>query len=171
MKIILYIATSKDGFIADEQGGVDWLPHPDDEKDIFGYEKLMSRVSTIIMGRHSYEQILSFGSWAWQDKQTYVFSSKQLTAEQPYIHIIQEKPIGLVARLQQQDPNQAIWLLGGAEMVKSFSADNLIDEYIITIIPINLGKGIKLVLPYKDFELIHTQKEVSNISQQTYVKK
>lgn len=58
-KIILYIATSLDGFIADINGGVDWLPHPKDDAELeaVGYKSLMSRIDTILMGSRSYKQI------------------------------------------------------------------------------------------------------------------
>ena len=86
-KIILYIATSLDGFIADIHGGVDWLPHPKDDVELetVGYNALMSRIDTILMGSRSYKQILSFGDWGWPDKKTYVFTSKQLEIDKPYI--------------------------------------------------------------------------------------
>lgn len=66
-KIILYIATSLDGFIADINGGVDWLPHPKDDAELeaVGYKDLMERIDTILMGSRSYKQILSFGDWGW----------------------------------------------------------------------------------------------------------
>ena len=62
-KIILFIATSKDSFIADVNGDVDWLPHPKDdaELEVVGYKSLMSRIDTILMGSRSYKQILGFG--------------------------------------------------------------------------------------------------------------
>ncbi len=66
-KIILYVATSQDGFIADKDGGVGWLPHPSEDnvdKDEFGFKALMDRIAIIIMGSKSYQQILGFGDWA-----------------------------------------------------------------------------------------------------------
>ena len=78
-KVILYIATSLDGFIADKEGGVDWLPHEtEDPKDLVGFKALLNRISVIVMGSKSYKQILTFGQWAWPDKQTYVFTSQNL---------------------------------------------------------------------------------------------
>ncbi len=87
-KVILYIATSLDGFIADENGDVDWLPHPSDENDEFGHRSFMKRISIIIMGSRSYQQILSFGDWTWGNKTTYVFTSKALTTDQSDIFFI-----------------------------------------------------------------------------------
>ena len=92
-KIILYIATSLDGFIADVDGGVDWLPHPDDPEDICGYKALMKRIDTIVMGSCSYEQILTFGKWAWPDKQTYVFVADQSQSKQLCIELTTDEPL------------------------------------------------------------------------------
>ena len=62
-KIILYITISKDGFIADKNGGVDWLPQPKDDVELeaVGYKDLMERIDTILMGSASYKQIIGFG--------------------------------------------------------------------------------------------------------------
>ena len=69
-KVILYIATSQDGFIADKDGDVNWLSQPEDDSDleVVGYKNLMQRIDTIIMGSNSYKQILGFGNWACVDK-------------------------------------------------------------------------------------------------------
>lgn len=64
-KVILYIATSADGFIADDSGGIDWLPQPTSSVDLetVGYNRLIERIDTIVMGSRSYEQIMTFGAW------------------------------------------------------------------------------------------------------------
>lgn len=62
-KIILYIATSSDDFIADKHGSVDWLPHPKDDAELqeVGYDALMQNIQIIVMGRKSYQEIVGFG--------------------------------------------------------------------------------------------------------------
>ena len=150
-KIILYIATSFDGFIADVEGGVDWLPEEPAPDDSVGFKALLNRVSIIIMGRKSYEQILGFGVWAWNDKHTYVFTSKNLVTENLNISFVQGAPQDFLKDLKQEGD---IWLLGGAELVSSFAKEKLIDECIVTIVSQTLGEGIKLKLPYENFDLI-----------------
>lgn len=115
-KIIFYIATSLDGFIADINGGVDWLPQPKDDAELeaVGYKNLMSRIDTILMGSRSYKQILSFGDWGWPDKKTYVFTSKQLEIDKPYISITHDSPLEFMAKLKESKSDKDIWLLGGA---------------------------------------------------------
>lgn len=152
--LILYIATSRDGFIADADGGVDWLPHPEasDRDDPYGYKALMERISTILMGSISYEQILGFGDWAWKAKQTFVFSSRCLTPVHDSIRIVREDLVDFVRDLKR-DAQGHIWLLGGAALVKSLDQVGLIDELIVTLIPKELGDGIALDIDYSGFEL------------------
>lgn len=115
-KIILYIATSLDGFIADINGGVDWLPHPKDDAELeaVGYKDLMEPIDTILMGIRSYKQILGFGEWGWLNKHTYVFTSWQLQNDKPYISITHDSQLEFMTKLKDRKSDKDIWLLGGA---------------------------------------------------------
>jgi len=171
-KIILYIATSLDGFIADINGGVDWFPHPKDDAELeaVGYKNLMSRIDTILMGSRSYEQILGFGDWGWPDKQTYVFTSKQLENDKPYISITHDSPLEFMTSLKDRKSDKDIWLLGGAELAKSFSQEGLIDEIILTIVPQTLGAGIPLGLSFKNFDLTPEKALMDGMIQKIYLR-
>ncbi len=172
-KIILYIATSQDGFIADKNGGVDWLPQPKDEAELeaVGYRDLMSRIDTIVMGSRSFQQILSFGDWGWPDKQTYVFTSKPIESEKPYITITHHSPLEFLSRIKERKSQKDIWLLGGSELAKSFAQQSLIDEIILTIVPQTLGAGIPLGLNLDGFELITENPLIDGIVQKFYLRK
>lgn len=151
-RVILYIATSADGFIADKNGGVDWLPSAsnNNEHDEFGYQALLDRIDTIIMGSKSYDQILTFGDWAWTDKTSYVLTTRTFTP-QTHAYFYNKSPGELIATLNKAKNEKDIWLLGGAEIIKTFASENLIDECIITEVPTVLHDGIKLDLPYNNF--------------------
>jgi dihydrofolate reductase len=172
-KIILYIATSLDGFIADINGGVDWLPHPKDDAEIeaVGYKDLMERIDTILMGSRSYKQILSFGDWGWPDKHTYVFTSQQLETDKPYISITHDSPLEFMASLKERKSDKDIWLLGGAELAQSFAQESLIDEIILTIVPQALGTGIPLGLSFEKFDLTTEKSLTDGMVQQIYLRK
>ncbi|MDF3047205.1 MAG: hypothetical protein K0R73_323 [Candidatus Midichloriaceae bacterium] len=171
-KIILYIATSLDGFIADINGGVDWLPHPKDDAELeaVGYKSLMSHIDTILMGSRSYKQILGFGDWGWPDKQTYVFTSKQLETDKPYISITHNSPLEFMASLKDRKSDKDIWLLGGSELVKNFAQEGLIDEVILTIVPQTLAAGIPLGLSFENFNLTAEKALTDGMIQKTYLR-
>lgn len=77
-KVILYIATSEDGFIADKNGGVEWLPAPSDEAEDFGYKEFYNSIDCLVMGSATYEQCLTFGPWPYPDKTTFVYTKRSL---------------------------------------------------------------------------------------------
>lgn len=172
-KIILYIATSFDGFIADINGGVDWLPHPKDDAELeaVGYKSLMSRIDTILMGSRSYKQILGFGDWGWPDKQTYVFTSGQLDTDKSYISITRDSPVEFMAKFKDLKPDKDLWLLGGAQLAQSFAQEDLIDEVILTIVPQTLGDGIPLGLIFEKFDLATEKALTVGLIQKNYLRK
>jgi dihydrofolate reductase len=172
-KIILYIATSLDGFIADKNGSVAWLPHPKDDRELeaVGYKALMGRIDTIIMGSHSYKQIIGFGDWAWPDKQTYVFTSKPFNPEQTCIMITHDSLAEFVYKMKGRKTDKDIWLLGGAQLAQSFAREGLIDEVILTVVPQILGGGIPLDLDFDDFELTKEKPLIDGMKQIVYLRK
>lgn len=172
-KIIFFIATSLDGFIADVNGGVDWLPQPKDEAELeaVGYQNLMSRVDTILMGSRSYKQILNFGDWGWPDKQTYVFTSQKINSDKTYISITHDSPLEFMTRLKDRKSDKDVWLLGGAGLAQSFLQEGLIDEVILTVVPQTLGDGIPLGLTFDSFDLTEEKKLTDNMIQKNYLRK
>lgn len=134
LKTILYIATSQDGFIADKEGGVAWLDtYNNIEGEDCGYLAFYESIDGIIMGSHSYEQILGFGEWIWPGKLTYVFTTKSLKGERPEVVLVHENVSTFMSQLQSKEQHQNLWLLGGAKLIKSYAALGLIDECIITM--------------------------------------
>ena len=172
-KIILYIATSLDGFIADINGGVDWLPHPKDDTELeaVGYKDLMERIDTILMGSRSYKQILGVGDWGWSDKQTYVFTSKKLENDKLYISITLDRPLEFMVKFKNRKSDKDIWLLGGAQLAQSFAQEGLIDEVILTIVPQTLGEGIPLGLTFESFDFRSEKALTDGMIQKIYLRK
>jgi dihydrofolate reductase len=172
-KIIFYIATSTDGFIADTSGGVDWLPQPKDgdELEIVGYKKLMDRIDTIVMGSKSFKQIIAFGDWAWTDKSTYVFRSQAIESPLKCITITNDDPTKFMQLMMDRKSNKDIWLLGGAQLARSFAEESLIDEIILTIISKRLGNGIALGISLENFDLFSEQELIDGMVQKVYLRK
>ncbi|MFB5638475.1 MAG: dihydrofolate reductase family protein, partial [Nitrosarchaeum sp.] len=72
-KILVYIASSLDGFIARENGDIDWLPEVTES----GYDAFYKSIDTVIMGKTTYDQVLTFGVYPYKDKKSFVFSKTQ----------------------------------------------------------------------------------------------
>lgn len=146
-RIVLFIATSADGFIARRDGSIDWLP--EDGRD-YGYRAFIRTVDAVLMGRKTYEQTLTFDAFPYPDKACYVFSRKGTRLEQDRrkpasVRIVRSDPVVFARRLRRRKGG-VIWLVGGAGLIRPFQEAGLIDEYVISICPVVLGSGIPLFL-------------------------
>ncbi|MHA3965083.1 MAG: dihydrofolate reductase family protein [Candidatus Thorarchaeota archaeon SMTZ1-45] len=141
----IYIATSLDGFIATNEGGLDWLEDiPNPEKSDYGFAEFMSGIDALVMGRKTFEKVLTFESWPY-DKPVFVLSKgrrkvpKELEGK---AEIIQGDPKIVVEQLNKLG-HQNLYIDGGIT-IQNFLEEDLIDEMIITKVPILLGEGIPL---------------------------
>jgi len=175
-RVVLFIATSADGFIARPDGSIDWLPANDGND--YGYNAFIKTVDTLLMGRKTYEQVLTFGPFPYPDKRCYVFSRrrptrKDATRKPPSVRFVRGDPVAFVQRLRRQK-GSSIWLVGGARLIRPLQEAGLIDEYIISICPAFIGSGIPLFLETKrQFALQLTRHRVyrTGVVQLTYAKK
>lgn len=145
-KLILYSAVSLDGFIAREDGSYDWLHDEDyaDGKEDYGYDRFLDQIDTILMGYNTYKDIMSHGEVFPYDKtKNYVFTRRQLLPDDPNVEFIQEDINTFVGELKKK-AGKDIWLVGGGQINSILAEHDWIDEYILTYIPITLGKGIRL---------------------------
>lgn len=145
-KIILFIAMSLDGYIADNNGGVAWLNgHGNNSENIDTYTEFAKDIDTVLMGWNTYHQIvteLSPQEWVYNQFTTYVFTHKECSSSQQ-IQFTSENPLLLLERLKQED-GKDIWICGGANLVQQLVSKNMIDKYYISVIPTLLGNGIRL---------------------------
>lgn len=145
-KVILYIATSLDGYIARPDGNLDWLTSiaPPDNGD-YGYSELLQRIGTTIMGRTTYEEVLGFGiDWPYSEYDSYVLTSDQNYFPKTERTFVLNKDLtNLIDRLKKESEKD-IWLIGGGQVVTKFLDLDLIDEMIITVVPKIIGDGIRL---------------------------
>ncbi len=146
-EIVLYIATSLDGYVADPQGDVSWLVGDGSEPENVGtYPAFYEQVDTVVLGYSTYHQVvteLSPDSWVYAGKQSYVITHR---AEQStdQITFTNEDPCALIERLRSLDGEGKVWICGGASIAQQLIEANLIDRYRIAVIPTILGKGIRL---------------------------
>lgn len=167
-KVKLFIASSLDGYIARTDGSVDWLFTDND----YGYNNFYESVGVIIMGRKTYEQVLTFGDYPYQGKQSIVLSHSNAGQSDTHVRFLAGNVLEVIEELRRL-LDQDIWLVGGAEVVREFMAAQLVDEIILSIVPIVLGSGIPLFLPLQveqSFTLASFQPFDSGLVQLHYCK-
>jgi dihydrofolate reductase len=159
IKASVFIATSLDGFIARADGGLDWLSGGEStstEQD-FGYQEFMDSVDTIVIGRNTFEPVLTFDAWPYSGKKVVVLSSGP-SAVPPHladsVEWLSLPPQHLVERLESQGATHLY--VDGGKTIQGFLNAGLINELTITRIPILIGTGIPLFGPLDhDVRLTH----------------
>ena len=141
-----YFATSLDGFIARENGDVDWLDAFQMQLNTpYDYDMYYSSVSALIFGRKTWEFVQNYeGKYPYPGKPVILFTridNYQPSIKIPQIEIHHEVLPSHISSLKQKYPNR-IWLVGGGKLAASMIAYDLIDELVLTIIPNILGNGI-----------------------------
>ena len=161
-KIVLFIAMSLDGYIADENGNVDWLNGQNrNEQNIDTYSVFIKDIDTVVMGWNTYYQIvteLSPAEWVYTDLTSYVITHRELYSTDKII-FTEKNPCDIANELKQKQ-GKNIWVCGGADVIQQFIEADLIDEYYISVIPAILGSGIRLfgTIPKEiKLKLVHTQ--------------
>jgi dihydrofolate reductase len=166
VKATVYIATSVDGFIARPDGGIDWLSGGgggeggnEDLTGDYGYSDFFDTVDALIMGRNTFELVLTFGEWPYGDKPVVVLASSQITIPRgipPTVEWMSATPGEVVARLAARGMKH-VYVDGGVT-IQRFLAAGLIQRLILTRIPILIGSGIPLFGPVPgDIPLKHIQ--------------
>ena len=176
MSNIVFIATSLDGYIADKDGGVDWLHSiPNPENLDMGYVELNDRIDALVMGRKTFEKVCSFDcDWPYS-KPVFVLSNSMKSIPDGYKGKVEsiKGSLSEVMESIHQKGYKHLYVDGGVT-VQSFLNEDLIDEMIITVIPILLGGGIRLFgeLPIQmEFEHVKTEVFLSAIVQNHYRRK
>jgi dihydrofolate reductase len=147
-RVSVYIATSLDGFIARKDGGLDWLNEanalvPADED--LGFRAFMNSVDALIMGRKTYETVLSFGKWPYGKTPVVVLSRNAIPFPPGLPNTVthSSEPLrALLKRLSGQGIRHVY--VDGGRTIQGFLAEGLVDEITVTVIPVILGSGIPL---------------------------
>lgn len=142
-KLVLYIASSLDGYIATEDQNLDWLLSTEGEGDN-GYSAFYNTVDTILIGRVTYDWIMEHenGDFPYKGKECYVFSRTK-KEDNEYVKFISDDVVRFTNDLMNKN-GKRIWLVGGGNLLDTFIKEKLVDEIIINITPVILGNGIPL---------------------------
>lgn len=155
MTASVFVGTSLDGFIARRNGDLDWLPPGGGEAH--GYEEFIASVDAIVIGRHTFEKVLSFGSWAYGEKRVVVLSSRPVDLSVVRGGVVEQMggaPEEIVRRLAASGATH-LYVDGGIA-IQRFLLAGLIRRIVITRVPVLIGSGIRLFgdLP-RDVKLGH----------------
>jgi dihydrofolate reductase len=143
-QVVLLLTASLDGFIADPNGGVDWLTTPtDDVPD--DYHALLDSIDCLVMGSATYLVSLELagGTDIFQGKAVFVFSSQTTLPATPGVTVVHSDAELFVRSLKESD-GDTIWLFGGGKLATALSDADLVDDYFVVIQPMLLGDGIPL---------------------------
>lgn len=141
--LLLYIATSLDGYIAREDGSIDWLESADTGEEDYGYQEFFDSVDTTLMGNRTFRQILGFPvEFPYPGKRNIVFTRSEPVPSE-YAEVTNRDPVSMIRELKGEDGGD-IWLVGGSELNSLLLEADLIDRMILTVLPRPLGSGIPL---------------------------
>lgn len=151
-KIIVYIATSADGFIARHDGDVEWLnrlPHDHD----YGMREFYASIDTVLWGRKTYDWALDYhrkagtkGDIFDRSVKNYIFSRRPPETAAAGTEFVRDPLEKFVPGLCSS-PGKNIWMMGGGELIASFLDAGLLDEFDIHVMPVFIGEGIPLIAP------------------------
>lgn len=156
MKISVYIGISLDGFIAREDGTLDFLDGPEEiAGEDYGYHEFLDSVDVLVMGRNTYEMVQSFGQWPYGSKRVVVLSSRPIQIPEEQARTVEWKSCSPAELVQDLSESGAKHLyIDGGKTIQGFIEAGLISEIIITRIPVLIGSGIPLFGPLSDEKIL-----------------
>ena len=168
VKVSIFIGTSLDGFIAREDGDISWL-HSVNKKatpgEDFGFNSFLESVDLIVMGRKTFEQVISFNEWSYQDTKMIVLTSNDIEIPEKLKKTVTTSNTLSSAQLIKELSDQSINHIyaDGGTVIQDFLSTGLVDEITVTIVPILIGKGKSFSrLLSKDLYLQHLKTTVYN---------
>lgn len=161
--VVLFIASSLDGYIATKEESLEWLYKVEGEGDN-GFSQFYDTVDTVLMGKKSYDWIMKqdLQQFPYENKNCYVFT-RSLARNTENVQFVNPDITDFIHVLKSQ-PGKNIWLVGGGELLHSFIQKNLVDELIITVAPTIIGRGIRLFRE-GDYQLDLSLKGTRNFNQ------
>lgn len=168
-EVVVFLGISLDGFIAGEGGDLSWLQACADESPAeTGYDDLMARIDALVMGRNTYDAVLQFKDWPFGGKPVYVLTHRPLTSMHGERAL--QGDIEQAIRTVQAGGANCIYLDGG-HVVRQALQKNLVDELVLSWVPVVLGQGVKLFeegLPPSRWQLDQSRSFKSGLVQARY---
>ncbi|MXG91890.1 dihydrofolate reductase family protein [Nocardioides flavescens] len=164
MSTIYYVASSLDGFVADEHDGLDWLLSQDvDDTGPLGYASFIERVGALVMGSTTYGWICDHlgvhpdglgGSWPY-DVPSWVMTTRDLSAgDGADVRFARGDIRPVHAAMVAAAGDRDLWVVGGGALASAFATAGLLDEIVVAVAPVTLGAGRPLLPGRHDLELL-----------------
>lgn len=174
-RVRVFIAMSLDGFIAAENDDLSWLPQPSADADPVaadhGFTAFLAQVGALLMGRRTFDVVAGFtGEWPYGDRPVLVATSRPLQSSLAVAQQVHGTIESIVAQALHTAGGKDVYIDGGA-LIRSAMDAKLVDELIITVIPVLLGKGIPLfagVASWHRLKLIRSEPFDGGLLQLTY---
>ncbi len=143
MQISVFIATSLDGFIARDNGALDWLPQ--DQTEDHGYNAFFSSIDTMLMGRKTYETILGFTPFPYEGKRVVVCSRTLTEVPTPLQSKleIRAEPLPALLKILETEGTKHLYADGG-QIITALLELGVVNKLVLTRVPVLLGAGIPL---------------------------
>lgn len=174
MANFVYIASSLDGYIASEDGGVEWLDSvPNPNNDDLGFAEFMAQVDALLMGRNTFEKVLSFGVWPY-DKPVFVISSTLQSVPDSYqekVEIVRGELGEALEHLQSKGFHDVY--VDGGKLIQSMLREDRVDSLTVTRLPVLLGKGIPLFCEFEpslQWQHVKTEVLLDQLVKSTYLR-
>ena len=176
-----YVAQSLDGFIAESDGGLDWLltydgdAGPDVSQATEGtYDEFFAQVGAVSMGSATYEFILAeqTGGWPYEGKPCWVFTSRDLPVPRGADVRFANGPVRAVLDQMKDSAGESnLWVVGGGDLASQFAGEGLLDQLLVTVVPVVLGAGLPTFarrLEGKQLRLTHTRAFANGMTELAY---
>jgi len=155
-KLILYISCSLDGYIAKPGDDLDFLSLVQKEGEDYGYKEFATSVDTVILGRKTYDWVKNSGfDFPHRDKACYVITSQNMPIDGNIIFY--KGDLTSLIRDLKESQGKNIFCDGGSDIVNQLLKDKLLDEMILSIIPILVGDGVRLFKDIRPEQMVELQ--------------
>ena len=166
----VFVGASLDGFIARKDGALDWLPAVESGQD-YGYNEHMASIDTVVMGRKTFQKVLSMGEWPFAGKRVVLlsFGKPKVPGHLKGVEILTGSPGAIVQHLEKTGSRHLS--LEGGKTTQWFLDASLVDELTITWVPILIGEGTPLFGPLKKdlpLQLVNSKRFPDGLLQSVY---
>jgi dihydrofolate reductase len=155
-KVSAFMAISLDGFISGPGGSLEWLKQVEAPGEDYGYSGFIAQIDAVVMGRKTYEVVVTFEDWPFKNKEVWVLTKKEQQSK--HGEKFSSSLESIIGKLKSE--GKSIYLDGGLA-VSSAIETNLLDELTLSLIPVLLGNGTKLFKPFNSMKMVRLMSQKS----------